>query len=359
MKKRKDGRYQKSVILIDPESGKKRRLYAYGYTEEEVLRELKRLKLNFGKKSYADMAFDFWLNQWLKIKKEEVAATTYENYVLRINKHILPYLKNVKLRDIYPQIIRNIIAKVPGQRSKKYIYTLLHAILEQAYKDDLIKKNPCIAVSAPKYRAEEKEIIPLDMFLQILKVASPVFKNIYRLAYYTGMRRGEICALKWGDIDFNQKTISITKSAKILFNRLEVGSPKTESGVRTILVSKQVLGALHDQYKRQVSNYFSNGDRVTADDFVFTGESYNKMMSPGSLSKNFTKVKTLLHIKNSRISFHSFRHTHTTILVEAGIPIKAIQTRLGHSSAAFTMSRYAHNTEKMQNDIVSLLNEKG
>lgn len=359
MKKRKDGRYQSSVTITDPLTNEKKRIYVYGYTEAELIREKERVKRN-NHTSFDNITFNLWIDEWLKIRKEEIAPSTYYNYVFLINKYILPNLKNINLSKITPSTIRNILRNISGSRTKQYTYVLLKAILGQAYKDDLIKKNPCIAVNPPKYKAKEKQIISDYEFKKLLQYAELPIRNLFILAYYTGIRRGEISALKWENIDWDTNTIKIATAIKIAAKGNLISTPKTENSTREILVSKNVINVLKQQLLIQKERYLKHGDKLTKNDFIFTSlkdKNYKKMLTPMNITTIFNKIKSLAEIK-SNITFHSFRHTHATCLVEANLPIKAIQARLGHATAGFTLTTYAHNTLKMQKEIVGFLDNK-
>lgn len=359
MKKRKDGRYQSSITITDPLTNEKKRVYVYGYTEDELIREKERVKKN-NAVTLENITFSIWVDEWLKIRKEEISLSTYYSYVFLINRHIMPSLKNISLNKITPATIRNILRNVNGDRTKQYTYVLLKAILEQAYRDDLIAKNPCIAVKPPKYKAKEKQIITDCEFKKLLHYADLPIKNLFILAYYTGMRRGEIAALKWKNIDWDNNIIKILSAVKTLDKGNIISTPKTENSTREILVSKNVINALKQQLLLQKERYLKHGDKLTENDFIFTSpkdRDYKKMLSPMTITVIFNGVKSLAEIK-SRITFHSFRHTHATCLVEANLPIKAIQSRLGHATAAFTLTTYAHNTLKMQKEIVGFLDNK-
>lgn len=277
-----------------------------------------------------------------------------------INKYVLPKLNNISLTKITPATIRNILRNISGSRTKQYTYVLLKAILGQAYKDDLIKKNPCIAVNPPKYKAKEKQIISDYEFKKLLQHAEPPIKNLFILAYYTGMRRGEISALKWENIDWNNNIIKIVNAVKIVEKGNLISTPKTINSTREILISTNVINVLKQQLLIQKKLYLEHGDKLTGNDFIFTSlkdKDYKKMLTPMTITSIFNKIKSLAEIK-SNITFHSFRHTHATYLVEANLPIKAIQARLGHATAGFTLTTYAHNTLKMQKEIVGFLDNK-
>ena len=252
MQKRKDGRYQSSVMLVDPLTNEKKRVYVYGYTEEEVKREKERVLRNNGVNNiFENITFERWVDEWLRIKKDEIAPSTYDSYKLIINTHLLPILKDVRLINISPATVRQVIRKADGDRTRKYVYVLLNAIMKQAYKDDIIRRNPCIAVTPPKYKPKEKVIITFDEFNTLLKICEPTLKNLFTLAYYTGMRRSEISALKWKDIDFEHNIIKVMTAVKATENKLIIDTPKTENSIREILMSKIIYNALKSQQKIQ------------------------------------------------------------------------------------------------------------
>ena len=358
MKKRKDGRYQSSVMITDPLTNEKKRVYVYGYTEDEIIKKKERVRRNNGAKNILEsITFNIWVDEWFKIKRDEIAQSTYDSYKLIVNTHIMPILKDIPLKRITPATIRQVIRKADGDRTRKYIYVLLNAIMQQAYKDDIIRRNPCVAVSPPKYKPKGKVIITLEEFNTLLKICEPTLKNLFTLAYYTGMRRAEISALKWKHIDFEHSTIKVITAVKITSGELIIDEPKTENGIREILISKAVYNALKSQQNIQKARYFRYGDKITGEDFVFTSpQKYYKMLRPATITKIFNRMRHQARL-NPAITFHSFRHAHATYLVEAGLPIKAIQARLGHATASFTMSQYVHNTAKMQKQIVGFLDK--
>lgn len=360
MKKRKDGRYQSSVMITDPLTNEKKRVYVYGYTEEEIYREKERVKRNNGAKNVLEnMPFKHWISEWLQIKKTEISPSTLNDYTARIDKHIIPRIGSIPLTKITPSTIRIVLNAIVGERNKKYIYMLLRAILQQAYIDGIIRRNPCIAVKPPKYKPQEKKIIsPQEFYLLVNYAGTEQYRRIFILAYYTGMRRAEICALKWENVDMQNNIIHVSSAAKRLKDGYILGEPKSNSGIRNIFLSRKEIDVLKQQYIYQKEKFLSKGDKVKSTDFVFTSDvSFRNMISPQTLSHTFERAKNSAGIR-SAITFHSFRHTHTTMLVERGIPIKAIQARLGHSTPAFTLERYAHNTDKMQSEIVDILNKE-
>ena len=365
MKKRKDGRYQSSVMLTDPLTNEKRRVYVYGYTEEEVQRELNRVKLDNGKEILMP-TFKEWADEWLKIKSDDVSPTTINSYKDSLRLHISPTLDKYKLKDITPSLVRTVLRNIPTQRTKEYCYIIINAILQQALREDLINKNPCINVKKPKAKAREATIISEDEFKQLINATSNLqLKAILWIAYDTGMRRSEIAALRWQDIDFKTNTMHIHHAIKTdrhapLSSRFSLGEPKTDYGIRDIPLTNIVKSVLN-KHREQQKELFKNNSRIlTNKDFVFTSNfrgRFGDFIQPDNITHEFVKLKRKAGIK-SDITFKSFRHTCLTSLAEANIPAKAIQAQAGHANASFTLNRYVHKTEQMKQTIADFLNNR-
>ena len=140
-------------------------------------------------------------------------------------------------------MIRTVLRNIPTQRTKEYCYIIINAILNQALREDLIDKNPCINVKKPKSKPKEASIITNEEFNMLLNSAKNTqFEIILRLAFDTGMRRSEICALRWEDIDFNKNIIHVRHAIKIdryapIETRFSIGEPKTDYGIRDIALT--------------------------------------------------------------------------------------------------------------------------
>ena len=365
MQKRKDGRYQSSVMLTDPLTNEKRRVYVYGYTEEEVKREINRVKLNNGKEILMP-TFREWSIEWLKIKDDEVSATTINSYKDTLRLHISPFLDDYKLKDITPTIIRTVLRNITHQRTKEYCYIIINAILQQAFKEDLINKNPCINVKKPKAKSKEATVISDIEFQQLINATNNLqLQAILWVARDTGMRRSEIAALRWQDIDFKNNIIHVQHAIKTdrhasLALRFSLGEPKTDYGIRTIPLTNMIKTILNKHKEQQKELFKKNSRILSARDFVFTSNfkgRFGDFIQPDNITHLFVKLKQKAGIKTD-ITFKSFRHTCLTELAEANIPAKAIQAQAGHANASFTLNRYVHKTEQMQKTVADFLNNR-
>lgn len=280
--------------------------------------------------------------------------------------HISSVLDKYKLKDITPSLIRAVLRNIPTQRTREYCYIIINAILQQALREDLISKNPCINVKKPKAKAKEAVIITDNEFKQLINSATnSQLKAILWIAYDTGMRRSEIAALRWQDIDFKTNIIHVRNAIKTdryapLSSRFYLGAPKTDYGIRNIALTDTVKTILAKHKEQQKELFKTNSRILTVKDFVFTSNfrgRFGDFIQPDSISHEFVKLKRKAGIK-SGITFKSFRHTCLTSLAEANIPAKAIQAHAGHANASFTLNRYVHRTEKMEQTIGDFLNQR-
>lgn len=365
--KRKDGRYQSSVTVTNPFTGKKTRKYVYAYTLEELNKEKKRLLSDVENilTATSDLKLSTYADEILKRKKEEglspVSIYMYEN---DIKKYIKPFLGHLSLNKITPLVIRSsFLPNITSNTVKKRAFSLLRMILNQAYYDELIDKNPCERIKLKPEPSKEKAIITNEIYSKLLSItAGTSTHELYILAYETGMRRAELSALIWKQLPFlfnpNEiPAIYVDRAMKYVNREKIIGSTKTNTGHRQILLSNAAIKALKCQLKRQQDLAMRNNISFKQTDYVFTTSTYCSL-TPASITSNFCRNKHRAKIINQNISFHSFRHTHATLLMQNGLSEKAIAERLGHKSFVFTFNRYTHSTKEAQEKIVDFLNKK-
>ncbi len=350
--------------------GKRKRKEKGGFKTKKEAQEALRIALNEYEKcgsvidesniSVSDY-FDYWYKEYVLINCK---YNTQEYYKRIIKNHIKPSLGIYKLKSLTPAILQEFInQKYLSGLSKSSIdnfYGVLSGALKSAvYPYQFIKENPIQYVKLPKNNNsnssnEDLKIISIEDFNKIIN-RFPVKSNFYiplQIAFHTGMRGGEVTALQWSDIDLNNKTIKVNHTliskGKGIF---ELGTPKTKSSNRTIVIGDTLINILkkHSLYQKEnklkYSKYYAdsnfictkeNGEHITTDSLKYLSKVINY-----ELGINF--------------NFHSLRHTHATMLLEAGANIKDIQERLGHSKLATTMDTYSHVTNKMKKDTVNIL----
>jgi integrase len=307
--------------------------------------------------------FDYWFKEYVLVNCK---PNTQVGYKRLIKNHIKPKIGIYKLKKITPAKLQELInLKYRDGFSKNYLsnfYGVLSGAFKSAvYPYQLLKENPMEFVKLPKYNQklinnlEDLKIISLEQYNIILK-RFPYGSNMHvplQIGFNTGMRAGEVMSLTWDCIDLESKTIRVEKILyKNELNQWIFGTPKTDSSYRSIKIGDTLISLLKRFHTDQKANRLRYGEFYIKHDydFVFLKEN-GELLTVDS-------IKYLSRIVNYELNipfkFHSLRHTHATMLLEAGANIKDIQERLGHSKSSITMDVYSHVTKKMSSDTVSL-----
>lgn len=258
-----------------------------------------------------------------------------------------PTLGKIKITAITPIQIKELLVekadKGKSPRTREYIYTVLSQALKQAMMDGVIPKNPCQDVTKPRLERKKKINPPSPQIIKkiIDQVKGTQFEPFFWLAWETGMRRGEIAALEWSDIDMRCNSISVTKAAYLSNKEILIGAVKTESSNRTILVSKDTLTNLKQLTKTKKGLIFCNADSTP--------------LKLNAITRAFSNAAN--SIGQSGIGIHSLRHAHAHALLKKKVPIEVVQNRLGHSSIEMTIGIYGHITAEFQKEIPTILDE--
>lgn len=264
---------------------------------------------------------------------------------------ILPYFKGMPLKEIsgvtisqYLRWLRNDYRtrydKPLAPKSIKHHYNILRMIFNYAEKQDFIEKNPMRKVDAP--RVERKSVDALSQeqvidFLAALDTRELDFKCIMYVLITTGLRRGEACGLQWGDIDFENETISVIRNVTYTpQSGIVVSVPKTRTSIRTIPVMKSTLQLLREQKaQQQKSHPYTSIDSA----FVFpSDDSIFLPRDPNNVTRKMRRFIKSKHLPN--VSPHDLRHSCATLLLSSGADIKSVQQILGHADASTTLNYY-------------------
>lgn len=305
---------------------------------------------------------DEWLSQYAKDVKIS-SVRTREKAI----KHAIEYFNTKPIQTIKKHDYQRFVDDVSAQYSKNYVDSIVastNMIFKYAYEMRLIKTLPSEGIKRPKKKVSVEELedseihkkfLEKDELFQFLEVAknhhSPQNSfEVFTTLAYTGMRAGELLALKWSDIDFENNTISITKTYYNPNNNkkhYQILTPKTESSIGKISVDPHVIQLLKD-YKVNVQDTWKN-ELYVDNNFVFTDVNGYPLVIK-KLSTWIQAIMKKTDITNKHISTHSFRHTHCALLIEAGVHIKEIQERLRHKDINTTMNIYAKITNSYKKD---------
>jgi integrase len=353
----RNGHY--SVILEDKDeiTGKrKQRWIAVGDDCREAEKIMTRMVNDFNNGNFVRPGkvlcsefFDRWLKEYAKIN---LAENTYECYDDIIRLHLSPSLGKVKLTSLKPENLQKYYADKLNSglsnRTVRYHHTVLHNILKTAMKWGLLQRNVCDLTDPPSPVRVEMHTMNEDEIRRFLEAAkSTKYYPLFFTALYTALRRSELLALKWVDVDLLSMQVSVNKSLHQLRNgEIIVKQPKTQKSRRLVSLTPANVIVLREHRESQNKYRESIGSPVLTDnDFVFCN--YNgKHLLPDSISHIWMKMVRRLGLKNIRL--HDARHTHASLMLKQGVHPKIVQERLGHASIQITLDTYSHVAPGLQ-----------
>jgi len=356
----------------DPLTGKRRTVTTTIKGErKEAEKELRRLLRSLDTNEHVEpnkIRVGDYLTQWLDASRSQVSPKTHERYTELINHFLIEALGGSYLTKLDAYSIQQAYNKweTSGRkdgkrgglapRTRLHIHRVFRTALKRAVKLRLISYNPADDVIAPKVRKSTITTLNVEQSAVLLKALQDKNSRMYwpvLLAITTGMRRGEIVALRWQNVDFENRTIRVVESIEQVGTKLRVKAPKTET-TRAVTMSDYTFEELKAWKENQAKELANLGVKVTEDTFV-CGRSWDGgVLKPDSLSAEFrVAIREIPDIPVIR--FHDLRHSHATQLLKLGIHPKIAQERLGHSTITTTIDLYSHVVETMQTDAVSKL----
>ncbi len=346
----------------DPLTGKRITKYrTVRGTKRDAQRELRELLGAVDKGQHVDpgkLTVGAWLERWLTEAVHSVSPKTYERYAEITRKHLIPALGMIALAKLQAVHIQAHYsdALVSGRRDGKgglsaqsvvHHNRVLSRALKRARQLRLIATNPTEDVE--RLRVDRKEIRTLDadQAAKLLVAASStrIYVSIF-LALATGVRRGELLALRWSDIDLNAGALTVRRSLEQTRSGLRYKTPKSARSRRTVALSASVVEALQGHRLRQLEERLLLGLGRNENDLVFARLD-GEPIAPNTFTSWFARIAKRAGVP---ISFHGLRHTHVTDLLRANVHPKVASERAGHSSVGFTLDRYSHVVPGLQEE---------
>jgi integrase len=323
-------------------------------TRKDAEAELARLLSDLHKGTLVDaskLTVEAYLWQWLD-GKHGLSQVSVERYREIIARGIAPTLGALELQKLKPAHIRDWLSGMVKAGSRKrsplsartvrHAYRVLRASLQEAVKLEMLARNAAEAVSPPRLKADEIEILTADQIAAVLDALQDSrLHPIVSLAVYSGMRRGELLALRWQDVNLDGASLKVERSLEETRAGLRFKSPKTKHGRRAISLPRSAVEMLRDHRKAQLELRFQLGmGKHESDALVFCNHD-GSPISPNYISKIWRlKISSVPGLP--KVSFHSLRHSHASALIAAGIDVVTVSRRLGHSSPVITLGVYAH-----------------
>lgn len=294
-----------------------------------------------------------WFETYSKPSIREQTAYYYNNY---IEKHIVPGIGSIRLDKLTTIQIQQFYNKLKTSgRVQRYahielkdkglsnrfihgIHGVLRSALDQAVKERLITSNPAEGCKLPKIEKKEmKVLLPEQIGAYLQEANRRGLLPAYYLELTSGLRRGELLALLWTDLDVENMTISVTKQVNRINGELKVSQPKTSNSIRTIPIPKQAVDLLILEHEKHPDN-----------PYMFPSPKTGTMYDPDSFRHTHEKILAAAGIEHIR--FHDLRHTFATLSLQHGVDVKTLSNTLGHYSAGFTLDTYTHATQRMKRE---------
>lgn len=358
-------RYQFQLYVgIDPLTGKQKRTTRRGFkTIKEAKLALSRLKVSiadgiFNKvvaETYSNV-FDLWIIQYEKTVEESTFLKTQRLF----KNHILPELGEYKIEKLTVDLCQR---TVDGWSDKLKNFKMVKAyaakVVDFAVKREYIKSNPFALIEIPKKHVQnvqqqfenfytKEELIEFLSCLE--KEENYKAFTFFRLLAFTGMRKGEALALTWSDLNIDDLELTINKAvARGKANQLYVKSTKTRTS-RKIKIDEETLNILNTWKKQQQKQYLVLGFNTNKTDQLIFSNLQNEYLQPTKTRQWILQIQEKYVLK--KVTTHGLRHTHCSLLFEAGASIKEVQDRLGHTDVKTTMDIYAHVSEKAKAEAV-------
>jgi len=360
--KRRDRYYAVIYEGRDPVTGKERRSWHPAGTDRA---EAERLTAKLAKAETAkvdavrSLTFGAYMTgQWLPAKKLQLAASTYRGYERNVALHVIPTLGRTSLRRLRYQQIESLYDSLlhPSEgrglapKTVYAVHLIIRGALADACRRGLVTRNVADVAGAPKQRAlqrvEGTSLTDTELRTLMRAAAGHRFFPIYWLTAMTGMRRNEVLGLKWPDIDFAKKRLHLNRGLVAVGYEVHQTRGKTKTSRRTIDLDGTTLEVLTGWKAYQAAELAAVG--ITNDDqWVFTnGDGDN--LHPQAVYTAFRRLVDNTDIP--RVRFYDLRHTHGSLLIKEGVPVKVVSERLGHSHIAFTIQTYQHVIPGMQAD---------
>lgn len=317
-------------------------------TRRDASRELSRLVVDVDEGRYVAspaMTLDELLDRWLAVKRAAVEPSTLTSYEWVARTYIRPALGDRKVGALRPVdldlLYSELSARGLATRTVRICHTVLRQSLEQARRWGYIARSPAVDASPPPQRRKEVTPPTVEHVLALLEAAhdeDPVFGTYLWVKSASGCRRGEVCALRWSDIDLDRAELAVRRSIVQLGPELREKDTKTHQS-RRLALDEATVAVLRQHRRRQREQALTLGVAVAEDALLFASPE-GRPWRPDVVTNRFGRLRARLGLDHVRL--HDLRHFVASVLIDGGIPISTVSTRLGHSQMSTTLNLYTH-----------------
>ena len=366
LRERSPGHWAIVLDVRNPATGERRRKWhSFAGTKRQAQTECARIISELSGGQYIDLAkitLRQFLERWLEHAKHHVSPRTHERYSEIVRKNINSVLGAVVLTKLRPMQISDVYAKAlaSGRRdgrgglapsTVRCMHIILKAAMGQAVRWQMVAHNPLDAVDAPKVERSAMRTYDLAQTAALIEATRGTrMKITVMLAVLCGLRRGEIAALRWRDINLEKAQLAVNESAEQTQAGVRYKKPKSGKG-RSVALSSRVVNELRSHRAQQAEELLALGVPLSEETFV-VAQADGSPLQPRTITHQWhlllSKDKSL-----PRIRFHDLRHAHATHMLSSGVHPKVASERLGHSKVGITLDLYSHVLPGMQEDAVA------
>ena len=361
VRKREDGRWEGRIVVGHKENGDPIFRYIYADTQKELTAKLRQsIEAYQGVELTEEsrMTLGQWLEQWLKNIAPTIRPSTLSRYEGTVRNHLVPYMGDKPISQITGKDIQKLYDTLARQGNRntgeglasgtvRGIHAMFHEAMGAAQQAGLIPRNPTEDIDAPKFSYKGKKVLTdeqLEKFMGTIQRDS-VWHDFFYTELTTGLRRGEICGLKWEDFDEAKGALRIRRTIhEEKGGKLTAWDTKTAAGTRTINLVPSTAALLRERKKTALTEW------------IFPHPL--KPEQPTRPSAAYERMKVLLkEAELPDLRFHDLRHTFATHALISGVDVKTLSGILGHTRAAFTLDTYTHTTGDMQKRAAEIVEE--
>ena len=356
LRKRADGRWEARVVIGYDEKGNPITKNVTAMEKGKCLEKLEQLKEKCGVqltgKVKAEMAFGDWLDFWYQqYAKQTLRPTTQSGYENMIYNHIITDIGKIPLNKLTQNDLQQFYTRLKngGRKVRTELYgkglsdrmvrgchAMCRKALEKAVADGIIRINPAIGCKLPPKKAKEMQVLTREEMQRFMAQAkADGYFELFLLELCTGMRRGEIVALQWDDLNMQTGELHICRQATTVHGNIHICAPKTKSSIRTVILPPDIVKILAE-YKKRINSRWMFPSPVKED----------APYHPSAIRKVLDR--TLERAECKHVRFHDLRHTFATTALANGMDVKTLSAIIGHISSETTLNIYTHITDNMQ-----------